>query len=176
ADGEALAYAMSIVAGCRAPNYAAIGSEQRLVTERIGVGYAMHLEGDELVGYARGELLLELRLANEVTLTHTSEAVEPGFEGGVVGSHIAAPHAIGLLQPQGFHGAHPNHADTVFLAGLEHGVKQMVCKLNGEVQLPTQRPHEIDTQRMHIDCQSDLDGLAGEPREGSIVEWHVSQL
>src|SRR2546430_3987806 len=52
-----------------------------------------------------GQLLLECLLADERCLVHAHEPVETRLEGCVVRRHVAAPHAVGLLQAQRFHGA-----------------------------------------------------------------------
>ena len=78
--------------------------------------------------------------------------------------------------PQRFHGAHAGHANAVFRAGGEQRIEQVMRVLDGKVQLPAQRADEIHAQQVHIHRQSDFAHLAGEPREGRIVERHVGEF
>ena len=109
------------------------------------------------------ELPLERLLADESSLVHAHEAVESGLERRVVGRQIAAPHAVGLLEAQRFHGAHAGHADAELGAGGEDRIEQMMRVLDGEVQLPAERADEVHAQQIHIRREADFGHLAGEP-------------
>ena len=91
---------MAVVAGSGPSDDLAASIEQRLVAERVGIGDAVDFERDEPLRDAAGELLLERVLADEGTLLHPHETIEAGLERGVVGCHVATPHAVGLLHAQ----------------------------------------------------------------------------
>src|SRR5262249_37861815 len=109
ADGETLLHRVPVVAGGGPSDHAASFVEQWLVAERIGIAHFVHLERDEAVGDSGGQLSLEGFATNERALLYAYEAVEARLERRVVGSDVAAPHAVGLLEAQRFHGPHAHH-------------------------------------------------------------------
>src|SRR5256885_12662809 len=69
ADGETLAEEVAVIARGGAPDHPAGPVEQRLVAQRIGVGYAVHLQRHEAVGDPTRQLLRSEE--------HTSELQSP---------------------------------------------------------------------------------------------------
>src|SRR5260221_787582 len=100
ADREALLQHMPVAAGGRAADHGVIGPEDRLVAERVGVRDAVDLEREEAIGHAGGELFLERLAADERTLAHSPQAIEPSLELRVVALQITPPHAVGLLEAE----------------------------------------------------------------------------
>ncbi len=52
----------------------------------------------------------------------------------------------------------------------------MMRILDGEVQFPAERAHEIHAQQVHIGGQSHFGDLSGQPGEGGVVEGRVGEL
>ena len=93
-------------------------------------------------------------------LVQAHEAVEARLVGRVVGSQVAAPHAVGFFEAQRFHGAHARHADLELGAGLEDRIEQMMRVLDGKMQFPAERADEVHAQQVHIGREAHLGHLA----------------
>ncbi len=135
----------------------------------------MNLERDETIRYTGGELPLQRFAPDEGALAHPHEAIEPGLQRRVVARQVTAPHAVGLLQAERFHGPHARHTDAKLGAGGEYRVEQVVRVLNRKVQFPAERAHEVDAQQVHFARQAHIGDLAGEPGEGGVVERRVDE-
>src|SRR4030081_1645597 len=114
---------MAVVAGRGAADDRAFAIEQRLVAQWIGIRDTVNLESDEAMRYSRLLLLFEGLFADKRTLVEAYEAVQSRFVRRVVGGEVAAPHAVGFLEPQGFHRTHARHPDVEFGAGGEQRVE-----------------------------------------------------
>ena len=82
-DREALAEHVAVAAGGRATDDAPVAVEQRLVAERIRVGHVVHLERDERVRHARGELPLERLATDEIALSPCARSAPSPASNGV---------------------------------------------------------------------------------------------
>ena len=175
-DRQALAQAVPVVARGGAADELAIGRENRLVAERVGIGDAVHFERDEAERHAVLLLLLERLAAGERALVHAHEAGQPGLERRVVARQVAAPHAVGLLHAQRLHRAHAGHADAVLGARRENRVEQAVRVLDREMQFPAERADEVHAQRVDVGREAGFDHLARQPGERRVVERHVGEF
>ena len=76
------------------------------------------------------------------------EAIEAGFERGVLDRQLAADQPVGLLQRHRHHGADAEGLEAEVLARLKEEVEDRVLHLDRMVQLPAQFADEVDAERM----------------------------
>src|ERR1700674_3333982 len=97
ADRKALAEDVPVVTGGGAADDRTASVKERLISQWVSIADVVHLERNETVRYTACALLLKRLFADERTLVHTHEPIEARLKGRVVGGHVAAPHAVGLL-------------------------------------------------------------------------------
>src|ERR1051326_256785 len=128
---------MPVVTGGHPSDHLAILGEKRLIAERIGISYFVHLESHEAIGDSAGDLSLERIPANERTFLEAHEAIETRLKRCVVRCDVAPPHSVGLLETQRLHRAHAHHTDAMGYSRLKERIEQVMRIFDGKVQLPS---------------------------------------